>query len=124
MKSINHSVWSVISINKCYHYSQACPRGSLDYRHQRNSGKGQEEHPGVGRVGGWAILWQHTLQTVLTLCYCLRIMLVIWLHVRIQRHSIHSDFILKSNCALEYMRHSNRSLLNLSGLSMAVITFF
>lgn len=76
-----------------------------------------------GRVG-WRMshsVWQQALQRTLTLFYFLRIMLAIWLYIRIQRHPIHSDFILKFNVLWIYMRYSNRSLLTLIGLSMAII---
>ena len=87
-----------VSINVGYYY-QPRPRGSLDYRHQRNSRKARKNVIGKG----W---WEdgppcgNMLYKLHWLCYFLRIMLAIRLHIRIQRHSIHSDFIPKFNCTL------------------------
>lgn len=56
-----------VSINVHYYY-QACPHSSLDYRYQRNSGKGRESVLGMGGLED-GTFWKHALQTVLTLCY-------------------------------------------------------
>lgn len=69
MKSIHHSVWSIISINKCWQLLSASPMWLLGLQAPKEFQEGQEERHRKGLVGGWATVRQHALQTALTLLF-------------------------------------------------------